>query len=188
MLRLFDKINVVKIISDHMATLKDYGKSKHSKLDLFLFFILPLIISVTLVYSGLLLNKDLVGILINVFSIFAGLLLNLLVLMYSVISNAVKLAKESTPPTPGHAIHIKITLLEQVFANISFEILLSCFNVILLAVSTLFSSREANLVFSFLIFYLVILFTLSLLMVLKRVHKLLSDEIMEQRRSINNSP
>jgi len=188
MLKLFEKINIVKIISDHMATLKDYGKSRYSKLDLFLFFILPLVISGASVYYGVALNKDLVGILINVFSIFAGLLLNLLVLMYSVISNAVKLAKESDPPTPEYAVRIKIDLLEQVFANISFEILLSSFNVILLAVSTLFSSDKANQIFSLLIFYLVVLFSLSLLMVLKRVHKLLSDEITEQRKALNNAP
>jgi len=178
MFKIFDKISIAKIVGDHVNTLKDYGSSKYSKPDIILFFFVPFIISAASVYFGLLLNKDLVGILINVFSIFAGLLFNLLVLLYDVISkisNSVK-SKQSN--------QLKINLLEQVFSNISFEILLSLFNVILLAVSTLFNSKIVNSTFSFLIFYLVILFTLSLLMVLKRVHKLLSDEIREQKNSV----
>lgn len=178
MFRIFDKISIARIISDHISTLKDYGNSKYSKPDIILFFFIPFLISAASVYFGLRLNKDLVGILINVFSIFAGLLFNLLVLLYDVISKISGSAKSK------QSTRLKIDLLEQVFSNISFEILLSLINVILLAISTLFDSKIANSSFSFFVFYLVILFTLSLLMVLKRVHKLLSDEIRDQKHSM----
>lgn len=54
--------------------------------------------------------------------------------------------------------------------------------VLLLSASSLFKSDDAktsfiNALFSGLVFYLIIVFTLIFLMVLKRVHKLLSDEI-----------
>lgn len=185
MFRIFTKINIVKIVIDHVATLKDYNRAKYSYLDIILFFVFPLFISGILILFSVLLNKDLVGILINVFSIFAGLLFNLLVLIYDVISKIDKPLNSSKTSNSIQAVKLKIDTLEQIFSNISFEILLSLFNVIFLAISTLFTIKEASYIFSFLIFYLVTLFTLSLLMVLKRVHKLLSDEIKEQRNSIN---
>lgn len=181
MFRIFTKINVLRIISDHIATLKDYNNPRHSRSDIILFFITPFFAGLVLVLFQVLLTKDLVGTLINVFAIFAGLLFNLLVLLYDAIS---KVEQSSNSLA---SLKLRIDTLEQIFSNISFKILLALVNVIILAISILFNGKEMNFVFSFLVFYLVILFTLSLLMVLKRIHKLLSDEIIEKRKSLNNT-
>ena len=79
------KINIFQIITDHVATLKDYGRPRISKFDIFLFFIVPLLGSSLLVALKIQLNNALVNLLITVFSIFAGLLFNLQVLMFDVI-------------------------------------------------------------------------------------------------------
>ncbi|MGF1981013.1 MAG: hypothetical protein RMY30_036250 [Nostoc sp. CmiSLP01] len=179
-LQFFSKINVLDIVKNHIDTLKDYNVTSYSIFDIFFFFIFPFLLSVFFVYLQIRLNKDLVGILINVFSIFAGLLFNLLILIYDVISKIVK----SNNPNPN-VDKLKIDTLEHLYFNISFEILLSLFIVILLSVSTLFTNSIANLIFSIFVFSFVITFSLTLLMVLKRVNKLLSHEIKVQRNSIS---
>jgi FtsH-binding integral membrane protein len=168
------KINILKIIQDHLDTLKDYGDENYSVEDIILFFIFPFLASFILVtFVQLRLSDSLIGILVNVFSIFAGLLFNLLVLVYDIIS---KLARPNDSSKKSDK--FRINILKQIYSNISFEILLSLFNVLLLSVSSLFvKTHLRNAIFSAAVFYLVILFTLTFLMVLKRVHKLLSDGI-----------
>jgi len=176
----FSKINISGIIKNHFGTLKNYGSNNYSVSNILLFFVAPLASSIVAVYAfKLSLNKDVIGILINVFSIFAGLLFNLLVLVYDVISKVVK------PNSTFQSNNLKINLLEEIYFNISFEILLSLFNVLLLAFASLFQQELINSILSIFVFWFVILFSLTLLMVLKRVHKLLSDEIEQQRKSIN---
>jgi hypothetical protein len=175
----FSKINISGIIKDHLGTLKNYGSNSYSVSNILLFFVLPFVFSIVFVYVfDLSLNKDVIGILINVFSIFAGFLFNLLVLVYDVISKVVKAT--STPLANQH----KINLLEEIYFNISFEILLSLVNVLLLAFASLFQQKLISPILSIFVFWFVILFTLTLLMVLKRVHKLLSDEIEQQRQTL----
>ncbi|MEH2465993.1 hypothetical protein [Nostoc sp.] len=176
--QIFSKINVLEIVTNHLNTLRDYGASKHSKFDIFLFFILPFIIGVCVVFSGIVLNKDLISTLINVFAIFAGLLFNLLVLIYDVSSKAAK------PTNSVQANKLKLEILEQIYFNISFEILLSLLIVILLSISIMLNNGLANSVFSVLVFFLAILFILTFLMVLKRVNILISQEIDQQKKSI----
>jgi F0F1-type ATP synthase assembly protein I len=186
MFKIFDKINVVRIIADHVATFKDYGQTKTSSWDVFLFFVFPLIVGFILILLGVRLSANLVSLFITVFSVFAGLLFNLQILMFDIVGKASNI--KSLPPSlqTSRSIHRRIDALEHVSRNISFEILLSLISVILLPVSTLFLDKISTIVFSFLVFYLVILFTLTLLMVLKRIHGLLSDEIATQRRSADN--
>ncbi|MFN6539343.1 MAG: hypothetical protein RM021_023735 [Nostoc sp. EkiNYC01] len=176
--QIFSKINVLEIVTNHLSTLKEYGASKNSLSDLFLFFLVPFIISLGVVFLRIVLNKDLIGILINVFAIFAGLLFNLLVLVYDAASKAVKSSNSS------QANSLKLEILEQIYFNISFEILLSLLIVVMLSISIMFNNGLANSVFSVFVFFLVISFTLTFLMVLKRVNKLLSQEIEQQKKSL----
>jgi hypothetical protein len=172
------KINILKIIQDHLDTLKDYDDTNYSWKDILLFFFFPLFVSAPIIFfTQLRLNDNLIGILVNVFAIFAGLLFNLLVLVYDAISKATR-PNDSNGPSAK----LRITVLKEIYSNISFEILLSLLNVLLLSASSLFKSDDAktsfvNAFLSGLVFYLIIVFTLTFLMVLKRVHKLLSDEI-----------
>ncbi|WP_088242294.1 hypothetical protein [Calothrix rhizosoleniae] len=174
----FSKINVIEIVANHLSTLKEYRTNKKSISDLVLFFVFPFLVSLLLVHFRVVLNKELVGVLINVFAIFAGLLFNLLVLVYDAASKA-----SSTKGSP-QAYKLKLDILEQIYFNISFEILLSLLVVLLLAASITLKNSLINNIFSALVFYLIVLFTLTFLMILKRVNVLLSREIEHQKNTI----
>lgn len=168
---LIVKINVSSIVLDHLGTLKEIDSQSPSKYDLSLFFVFPLLISILFSVLNIRLDKDLVSILINVFAIFAGLLLNLLILMYDVIS------KQSGSNSKEEKDKIKFRLLKEIYYNISFGIFLSLVIVVILSISMIFLSKPFNSFLSFVVFALSILFVLTLLMILKRIHSLLSYDI-----------
>ena len=165
------KINVSGIVLDHLGTLKELDSQSPSKYDLSLFFVFPLLISILFSVLNIRLDKDLVSILINVFAIFAGLLFNLLILMYDVIS------KQSRSNGKEEKDKIKFRLLKEIYYNISFGIFLSLVIVVILPISMIFLSQPFNIFLSFVVFSLSILFVLTLLMILKRIHNLLSYDI-----------
>ena len=180
------KINVFRIVKDHISTLKDYGKSKVSTFDLLIFFLCPMFVSVALVLFDVRLTTELASLLITVFSIFAGLLFNLQILMFDVIGKVSN--TEALPETLNNwrSLNRRMLILESVSFNISFEVLLCLSGVVLLAVSTLFKNLTIQTIVSAAAFYIVILFSLTLAMVLRRVHGLLSDEIKIQKEIIKN--
>ena len=165
------KINVSGIVLDHLGTLKELDSQSQSKYDLSLFFVFPLLTSILFSILNIRLDKDLVSILINVFAIFAGLLFNLLILMYDVIS------KQSGSNGKEEKDKIKFKLLKEIYYNISFGIFLSLVIVVILSISMIFLLKSFNSVLSFIVFALSILFVLTLLMILKRIHNLLSYDI-----------
>lgn len=176
----FSKINVNEIFISHLKTLKNYRQTSYSVADIFIFFVFPIFTSAVVVFLNFRLTKDFAGILINFFAILAGLLFNLLVLVYEVISKAVKQGNSYQENV------LSLDRLEEISANISFEIVLSIFSLILLTISVAFLEGIPNIVLSFVVFYLVSLFILTLFMILKRVHKLLAEEIKHQRKALNN--
>ncbi len=165
---MFSKINVSSIVKDHISTLKDYKTKKYLILDFILFFGVPLIIAVLVfIYLGKI-SDTAVIVLTTSLSIFAALLFNLLLLVYDSIR---KEEKQSTTDKP------RALLLRQLFNNISFGILVSVLAITLLII------YAQNLSFcilwqiiSFLSYYLITLFILTLLMILKRAHILISGE------------
>lgn len=182
----FSKINILKIVTDHVSTLKDFGRSKISKSDVFIFFILPFFLSALLVYLKINLNSELANLLITVFSIFAGLLFNLQILMFDIVGKVSDVKDLPSSLVSRQSLSRRISILESVSLNISFEILLCILGVLVLAISTLSKSLAFQILFSLVVFYIVILFALTLAMVLKRVHALLTDEIEIQKRKIKN--
>lgn len=183
----FSKINILKIVIDHVSTLKDFGRSKISRFDVFVFFISPLILASSLVYFRTILNSELANLLITVFSIFAGLLFNLQILMFDIVGKVSDTAGLPGSLASTQSLHRRISILENVSLNISFEILLCIFGVLVLAVSTLSKNLVFQIFFSLIIFYIVSLFALTLAMVLKRIHTLLIDEIKIQKAKIKNN-
>jgi hypothetical protein len=87
---MIEKINVFRIFKDHITTLKKYDNAKISKRDITLFFVLPILISIILVYMRILLNDNGINILITSFSIFMALLFNLLLLIYDIVCKEIK--------------------------------------------------------------------------------------------------
>lgn len=172
------KININKIIVDHIHTLRDYskvveyrknpGKMKkrelYSKSDFFIFFILPIIISIFLLYFEFLPNDNTLIGLVTSLSIFSALLFNLLLIIYDIMQKTTnnKVKKE---------------LLREMYSNISFCILIAICTTIFAILGLIIKENIIFLVLSFLVYYLFTLFILTILMVLKRTHALLSREI-----------
>ena len=164
---MFSKIDVRCIVSDHLATLQDAATGRRMKTDYFVFFGLPIVVAFCLAFVlNLSLNQGAVGILVTSLSIFAALLFNLLLLIYDVVR---KVERGSQG--------LKETFLSQIYSNISFAILVSIVSIIVLLVAYFDLNGSCfALATSFAVYYLVTLFILTLFMILKRVHILLSRE------------
>ena len=167
---LFNKINVSQIIADHFHTLRDITAEKTSVWDVLLFFGLPFLAAVLILFGlGTHIDRAASNILITSLSVFSGLLLNLLLLIYDLVAREEQEAGANQKP--GH----RVLLLREIFANISYSILVSVFCVAILLIAYLDIGTGFFLkFFSFSVYFLVIQFLLTMFMVLKRVHVLLS--------------
>ena len=164
-----DKVNVLRIVVDHIGTLRDYSTKKYRFSDFLLFFGVPLAIAGALVYSYGSLQPNLISIVATSLSIFAALLFNLLLLVYDVT--------EKSKGYREHSNGLRQRFLGEVFCNISFAILVAIGAIVSVLILVLANcSFLAARVLSFIIFYLVTLFLLTLLMLLKRVHVLLRHQ------------
>ena len=166
---MIEKINVWRIVRDHISTLKDYGTDKYSPGDLVLFFGVPFLAGVggALLGSGL---RDSVGtLLVTGLSVFGALLFNLLLLLYDIV-----IRPRPSQETGG----LTRLFLEHLYSNISFSLLICVLTLVAVLLSFLtIWGCWAQRVFGFLTCYLTTLFFLTLLMVLKRIHVLLSKEL-----------
>ncbi|NMC57791.1 MAG: hypothetical protein GYA51_00125 [Candidatus Methanofastidiosa archaeon] len=163
---MFDKINPINILKDHFNTLIDFKTKKILKTDILLFFVLPFAIAVILILTKNTLS-NIANILITAFSIFAALLLNLLLLIYSI------LGKEKGSSIKND---IKIKLLEEIYKNISFCILISIYCLLFLFATFIISNKFILPILELIVYFLLGVFILSLFMILKRVHKIFGDE------------
>lgn len=167
MSRLFDPS---VILCDHIRTLKLFGSGAWDRLALLVFFGLPLAAAALLTYLEFRLSDDIVGILITSMSIFAALLFNLLILVYDVIH------KKSADEGAENAA-TRQEYLHQIFTNISFAVFASILVVILLLAYRIIDLEPAGLpgiVVAGVVYFCTTMFLLTLFMVLKRVHILLS--------------
>ena len=157
---MLSKIDLTKIVKDHLSTLKHHGENKKSKSDIFLFYGIPIILLFFILFKKFVFTESQINILITVFSIFTGLLLNLLLLIYDIVlKNSSSTKKEQ--------------FLKEIYSNISYTILLAIVIIIMLFISCV----KSHFILSSLVVTLIIQFILTLLMILKRVHILLSKEI-----------
>lgn len=212
-IRVLEKINVVKIFEEHFETLKKYNSDTYSREDIFLFVILPAILAYTLIRYNISLTNNVIIILVTSFSIFAALLFNLLLLIYDIVSKSNgRKSNENNNDSESTAnrdegnsnkiekkkkknLSLKEKLLKQTYVNISFNITISIISIIFLLILYLMKETIAiaidggnisqtilsvfqNLipVLSFFIYYFLIQFMLTLFMILKRIHVLLSKE------------
>ena len=164
---MLSKINIGRIVRDHLATLQDDATGRRMKSDYLVFFGLPIVVAFFLAFVlNLSVNQGAVGILVTSLSIFAALLFNLLLLIYDVVSKVEQGSRK-----------LKERYLSQVYSNISFAILVSIVSIIVLLVAYFDLDGSCfALATSFVVYYLVTLFLLTLFMILKRVHILLSRE------------
>lgn len=164
---MLTKINIKKIVIDHFKTLRDANTNRIRISDYLLFLGVPLIVSVIIVFSfNILLSDNLINILITSLSIFVGLLLNLLVIIFDVVTKLKEKEKHDT---------LKKNFLKEIYSNISFSILLSLVAIIFLVLS-LTDNCYLKLISNVICDMLLLFFSMTLLMILRRVHILLSNE------------
>lgn len=184
--KLFGAVDVRSIVSDHYGTLvyrdDDSDEWSTNYADVTLFFLIPAIIAGVLVYLGF--NADkIAGTVAAAFSIFAALLFNLLLLMFDLI------VRDKNRP-------FKIELLQAIYSNIAFAILVSILAltaIFLFAIfdyftpllkgneSALLAISWATKACSFFLFYSIANFMLTMILVLKKVHILLTEELKAPR-------
>jgi len=164
------KINPILIIKDHLITLVDYQKNQtenkpqYSIWDFFVFYGIPLIVAIVCIRYFKEISSSLTNILITTFSIFVGLLLNLLVIIYDLVKKSIEKNNE-----------LKRRFLREIFSNVSYSILISLLLVCCLLIS-LIDIDYLQLTLSFVSYFLIGNFFLTILMILKRIHILLSKE------------
>lgn len=174
------KINVWVIIKDHLNTLRDYENNKISKLDILTFLALPFLMVIFLAVNQYNINKELVSLIVNFASIVTSLLISVLVLIYDQYSKA---------ETSNKTQNLKKEVLEQLFSNVSFTILMGVITVIFCLLLNSFpvdengfyqtvkvnikeynTSNLSTIFFTPIILFFLLEMILTLFMTLKRLH------------------
>lgn len=163
---MFTKIDVRQIVADHWHTLRDYGRNRQSPADVGLFVVLPVALALGGGLLGFVLSGAAVGVIITALAVFAGLLFNLLLLAHGIIRRA--------DTAPHFADERK--LLEEVYSNIAYAILAAITCIVVLLGSFIERPDWVPRAISAVGLAVLAHFLLTLLMILKRVHVLLSRE------------
>ena len=167
---MLDKVNVAAIVRDHLATLRNHPSRAYRFSDFLLFFVLPLALGLGIVWINGPLPSNLIGVVVTSLSIFTGLLLNLLLLAYNV-------ARNSTPPSGERIVELRESLFQEIFSNIAFAVLVALVSVVCtLAIGIMEGCNLAKGALSFVVYYFGTMFLLTMLMLLKRVYMLLTNE------------
>lgn len=178
---MFERITPIYIIRAHLDTIRSKTTKKLYKDDIFLLFGIPIIIGIFFIGNNLLIEEKMASSLLTILSISVPLLFSLLVLIYDMGQNIQSkehlLNKED-----------KLSVANSTSDNVSFMVFLSIIIVIILGVYLLIGYTfdiftEVNFhnfqlllqVFSLIIYWLLGVFILTLLMVLKRTQILISS-------------
>lgn len=185
------KINVLGIVREHLKTLRHHGRDESSVVDITVFVLCPLILSALVVVARASFPDALAGAMITASAILLGLLLNLLVLLFDQRNRAEDALrtlsqlneKGQKPPDPDGRegkLTLRIKLLKETVANISFTVLLCLTSLatLLLRMMAAGSSKLSGLVdcaaYGVNVFVWISVF-LIVLMIVKRVFVIFSE-------------
>lgn len=159
------KIRITKIISEHFSTFRNDNKNRISLYDYLTFSIFPLAASIIITFNFKIMIDD-INVLLTVFSIFAALLFNFLMLIIQ--------AKDSIFFKEQKCDFNKdkyIQCINQTYYNVSFANLLSVIIIILLWIITIYTCTSTIIykIITATIWFLMIMFFLDLIMILKRI-------------------
>lgn len=164
------KFSVNKIIRDHINTLYDERTKKKDKTAIFANFILPLIVAILFIYFRIIILSSEFTVILTAFSVFAALLLNLMILVFSIVNREKEKGDDKRDMK-------KINLLKETYENIQFTVLISVIIIVLILLMLFIPFNIIlDLVLSFATYYLIFTFIVTLFMVLKRTHSIMSGE------------
>lgn len=180
------KINVIDIIKGHVSALKNSGSNELSKLDLFTFFGVPVIFALIGMTFGYNLSSDVIDIFVNFGSIFTALLLSVLVLIYDQ-ENKLDDKKSSSKNVPFY--DEKKIILNDLYFSICYCVVASMALVFVSTLDSIFVycheinvndfSLEIDLnsyLFTPICIFLAVNIILTILMIVKRMHMLLTTQ------------
>jgi len=170
---MIEKINVFSIVVRHMDTFREgeVHQNRLYTLDLLLFYGLPAAVCVIYYFLNFSVQNNLVNVGLTVYSIFFGLLLNLLVLIHAV-SNGLKY-KSSEKSHKNKVMKLLLSMSN----NIGYSVFISAIVLLLLVAFHLFDEGLVRNTLTYMIIYLSVNFGLTLLLVLKRAHIILTEDI-----------
>ena len=178
------KINVCEIFRAHLKTLR-YPNNTISKRDKRIFIYLPIVVSIILVALFSKPTSEAINIFSICLSIFIGLFLNLLILIFSISQSKLTFLDNKN----------RLELLKQIFNNLSYTIVVSLISLGFLFLITVVKNPSESvsnslfiwkvsfstynvlgLLFSALFYFVFLQVIFTLLMILKRIFKLFSEE------------
>lgn len=162
---MFSKINITGIFKDHFKTLRNANSNRIKYGDIFLFVLIPLLVSGLLSYFDIHFTKDAINIVIAILAILVGLFFNVIVIIFDIVK------RDSNNK-------LKNKLLKELHTNITYVITLSII-IILFSVLFYIDLHLLKSITSFIIFLLLSNFFLTVLMILKRVYKLFDYDIQQ---------
>ena len=164
---MLGKINIFRIIRDHFRTFRSIRNGKIILEEIFIFWILPILIGVYIVIlEKYRFDKEYINILIASLSILAGFLFNLLAMIFGFMDKLQANANDD----------VKIALTKEIHSNVSFCILLSIVCIIGLLLCNLRINWLTTL-FNVIGVSGSIMFFLTLIMILKRIYIIMSKEV-----------
>ena len=168
-MKILNKINVRRIVENHCASIRNINTGKPDLDDYMTFVAIPVVVASILISFGIFLKNDVINIIITTLSIFVGLMFNIIVIIFDIVKRH-----------PDHK--VKNAVLKEILANVSFAILLSLTCIvftIITYVPNCFASRLAN----WISYFLITLFVITLLMILKRMYNVFEDEMNELEKN-----
>ncbi|NYS80140.1 hypothetical protein HZS80_20965 [Halomonas glaciei] len=179
------KLNVLNIIKEHMGTLKNNATGKASLIDAFVFMLVPFGLAVAAAYFVPVLKNDQLSLAVNFGAIITALLMSVLVLVYDQESK-LKSTLDSLPDNADYSkkksFYLKIRLMQELYQNICFSIvsalLLVVFSFAQIFIKDIVSDCLGQWFLMFLTACIVFFFmniVLTMLMVIKRFHALLTN-------------
>jgi magnesium-transporting ATPase (P-type) len=165
------KIDITGIIGAHIRSLVRFGSKRPGFSDWLSFVIVPGVVAAILMYYDVRLNADLVNTVIGAFSIFVGLLLNVIVILFDIIRST-------------HKRRIKIGLLEDSLANISFAIVLALTSILTAFMTQIQRWDWVSPVFHAITYFFLVLFIGTVLMIINRMYALFADELETVKKAM----
>lgn len=181
---MFGKVNISRIVSDHWATLHASHTDKISWWDVLLFGGMPLI-PVIIFWDTTANDKNgaFWDIALTSLSIFAGLLLNLLVLLYGLIEKPITNEQSDDPVVAKENAKTRNLLLREVYYNVSYAVLVAVLSILALVFLMVVGKESIERLLSSALYFLLAHFVLTMFMILKRIHALLSYEFARREQS-----
>ena len=169
------KIDIIHIIKDHFLTLRDSSSDKISNIDITIFIIIPIVMSIILYAAGISVPEKIYDMSATFFGIFIALLLNIQVAVFAIFQRKWDFSTdERIKKIQLEQYNMRREILSELNTNISYLIIFCCVSLIWVIVCSVICWTHGLGPALTLFFY--IHFLTTLLMIIKRSHALFQKE------------